>query len=107
MVAPQNLPSSKLESYRQNCSAVRGGRNDRDGSVQTRDPMHLFSFAFLIERNRAKDRRQDHPRTMNPREGFVNSDFSTNLSSRNSRGADGVISAQEIQVPRHRTEGKM
>src|SRR5579859_3910398 len=69
--------------------------------------MKSFSFACLIESERAQNGCKDHPRTMDPCESFMQANRTTSFCSRDSGGANSIVSGNEIQISRHRAQGNM
>src|ERR1700683_338559 len=66
--------------------------------------MNLFSIALLVESHNPQDRSQNHPGSMDPSHGFVESDRTASFGSRHSGGADCIVCSNEIQVSRHSSE---
>ena len=102
-----NSRSLELNGYGQNRGSIRRSCYDGHRSMGTRDPVNFFPFTFLIKGNCSQDGCQDHPWAMNPGQRLVQADGPTGFGSRNFGRADGIVSAHEIQVPRHRAESKM
>lgn len=66
--------------------------------MRLREAVNFFALFFLGEGQRAEDRRQNHSRTVNPRQRLVPANRPSNLGAWNFRRADGVPGAREIKI---------
>ena len=69
--------------------------------------MNLFSLVLLIESDNSQDGGQNHSGAMDPSHSLVKPDRTASFSSRHPGRTDGIVSGNEIQVPRQPAESGM
>src|SRR5579872_4046909 len=89
---------SKLDGYGQNRRPVCGRRYHGHRAMGAGDPVKFFSLAFLVEGKGSQNGSHNHSRSVDPGQNLVQTYGTARFRPRNPGGADGIVSAEEIQV---------